>query len=135
MARTEKQDPKTGEITTTGQVGPEKEQQPPLDAVTPGCEPSPPEIKTSTPKLMDKLFDMIIGVLSLKVKSIRVHQAITVNGHAKSGISITDKQMAGIKMMLTPFGVMLISKQYSGEPGEMKRLISFNNCYEIEFLN
>lgn len=129
MAKVETQNPNTGEIKVTGEKGHEKAQD---SKVTDKVEE---QVQTSSPKLMDKLFEMMIGVLSLKVKSMRVHQAITVNGHAKSGISITDKQMAGIKMMLTPFGVMLISKQYSGEPGEMKRLISFNNCYEIEFLN
>lgn len=107
MAKVETQDPQTGEVKVAGQKGPEKKDIP----------------------LMDKLFEMLIGVLSLKVKSVRLHQAINVNGETKQSV---DVDINKCKMMLTPFGVMIISKKF-GENTECKRLISFNNCYEIEF--
>jgi len=117
MAKVETQKP-DGSIETTGKVGLEKDQ----DTV---------EEKKPKLSLMDKMFEMMIGVLSLKVQSVRLHQAITINGETKAAI---DVEIHKCKMMLTPFGVMLVSKKYH-DKGECKRLLTFNNCYEVEFVS
>lgn len=135
MAEKQTQNPKNGEITKEGSVGPTEHALNSVEGKTTEADskeefPKNEIIQPLIPKIIEKMFDMIVGVLSLKVQSIRVHQALTVNGEAKAAIDI-DKNKC--KMMLCPFGVMLISKHYSGS-GESKRLITFNNCYEIEFV-
>ena len=79
--------------------------------------------------LMERFFDMIIGVLSLKVQSIAVHQAVNVHGMVKATV---DCDQAKCKMFMCPFGVVLISN-HPAHKKEFKRLITFNNIYEIHF--
>jgi hypothetical protein len=79
--------------------------------------------------LVERFFDMLLGVMSLKVQSIKVHQALDVHGTTKSTV---DCEQLKCQMYMCPFGVILVSKHPKhGVP--FKRLITFNNMYEVHF--
>lgn len=79
--------------------------------------------------LVDRFFDMLLGILSLKVQAISVHQAINVNGSVKATV---DCDQMKCQMYMCPFGVILISN-HPAHKVPFKRLITFNNMYEVHF--
>jgi hypothetical protein len=78
--------------------------------------------------LMDKFFDMMISVLKMKIQRISVHNGILIDGGTKMTIDVTANKC---QMFMTPFGVMLIGSGFANK--KSKRLITFNNAYEITF--
>ena len=87
------------------------------------------EVQAPAKSLMDRLFEMVLGLMTMKVQSISVHQAVNVHSEVKSTV---DADMQKCKMFMSPFGVILIS-MHPKQKKEFKRLITFNNCYEIHF--